>query len=93
MLDLAVTPELETEGLARDLIRLVQQARRDAGLAVSDRIQLSVGLPAPWRDRLRPLEPLVAGETLATAVDWVEPVAGAALSLDGQPLSLEVART
>ncbi len=32
VLDTAVTPELEAEGLARDLVRAIQQARRDMGL-------------------------------------------------------------
>ena len=40
VLDVDLTPELEQEGRARDLIRLVQQARRDADLAVTDRIEL-----------------------------------------------------
>ncbi|MEU8611460.1 isoleucine--tRNA ligase, partial [Actinoplanes sp. NPDC048791] len=40
LLDTEVTPELAAEGLARDLIRVVQQARRDADLDVSDRIAL-----------------------------------------------------
>jgi len=42
ILDTTVTPELAAEGLARDVIRAVQQARRDAGLDVSDRISLTV---------------------------------------------------
>ena len=42
VLDTAVTPELAAEGLARDLVRAVQQARRDAGLDVSDRISLTI---------------------------------------------------
>ncbi|MCX6526477.1 MAG: class I tRNA ligase family protein, partial [Actinobacteria bacterium] len=37
MLDIEVTPDLEAEGLARDIIRAVQQARRDEELDVSDR--------------------------------------------------------
>jgi isoleucyl-tRNA synthetase len=40
VLDVDVTPELEAEGLARDVVRLIQQARKDAGLHVSDRIHL-----------------------------------------------------
>ena len=50
VLDTVVTPELEREGIARDLVRQVQQARRDAGLDVSDRISL-VGHRAAGRHR------------------------------------------
>ncbi len=42
VLDTDVSPELELEGAARDLVRAAQQARRDAGLEVSDRISLEV---------------------------------------------------
>ena len=41
-LDLNITKELEQEGIARDIIRLVQQARKDAGFEVSDRIILEI---------------------------------------------------
>ena len=55
MLDTEVTPELAAEGLARDVIRVVQQARRDAGLDVADRIALVVEAAAevPRRSRTR----------------------------------------
>ena len=42
VLNTEVTPELAAEGLARDVIRAVQQARRDAGLDISDRISLTI---------------------------------------------------
>jgi len=42
VLDTATTPELEAEGLARDLVRAIQDARKAAGLDVSDRIELAV---------------------------------------------------
>jgi isoleucyl-tRNA synthetase len=67
-LDIDVTPELEVEGRARDLIRLIQQARRAAGLDVSDRISLSVDASAEWIEALDAHRDLVAGETLATSV-------------------------
>ena len=41
VLDLALTPELKTEGYARDIIRMVQQARKDAGLQITDHITLT----------------------------------------------------
>lgn len=41
-LDLGVTPELKNEGIAREIIRYIQSARKDAGLNVDDRIQLSL---------------------------------------------------
>ena len=45
VLDTDVSPELAIEGIANDLVRAVQQARRDAGLHVSDRISLSLAGP------------------------------------------------
>jgi len=41
-LDINVTKELEEEGLARDIIRAIQQNRKDAGLDVSDHIRIGV---------------------------------------------------
>jgi len=72
VLNTEVTPELEAEGVARDLVRTVQQARRDAGLDVSDRIALSVAGPADVLAAARTHEALVAGETLATTVEYAE---------------------
>ncbi len=68
VVDLDVTPELEAEGLARDLVRQIQQARRDAGLDVSDRIALKVLGPDAWVSAAATHRDLIAGETLATSV-------------------------
>ncbi|MCY1141680.1 isoleucine--tRNA ligase [Actinoplanes sp. Pm04-4] len=68
VLDTAVTPELAAEGLARDVIRVVQQARRDAGLDVSDRIALVVSATEPVRAAVEAHREFVGGETLATSV-------------------------
>ncbi|HSP10270.1 MAG TPA: isoleucine--tRNA ligase, partial [Candidatus Dormibacteraeota bacterium] len=64
--DVAVTPELEREGLARDIVRLVQSARRDAGLHLADRIRLVLDLPAEYAAAATEQRDHVAAETLAS---------------------------
>ena len=65
VLDTEVTDELRAEGLARDIIRAVQQARRAAGLDVSDRIRLGVaGDDEAWQATVAHQE-LIMRETLA----------------------------
>ncbi|MDN5751261.1 MAG: class I tRNA ligase family protein, partial [Pseudonocardia sp.] len=70
VLDTAVTPELTAEGTARDVVRVVQQARRDAGLDVSDRIALVLDGTEQVLDAVRRHEGFVAGEVLATSVAY-----------------------
>ena len=67
-LDIDVTPELEVEGRARDLVRLIQQARRDAALDVSDRILLTIAADDAWLEAVTAHESLIARETLATSI-------------------------
>ena len=68
-LDTRVTPELAAEGAARDVVRVVQQARRDAGLSVSDRIRLVVGADGTLADAVRAHAGFVTEETLAVSLD------------------------
>jgi isoleucyl-tRNA synthetase len=70
-LDLSVTPELSAEGTARDVVRIVQQSRRDAGLAVSDRIKLTIGADGAVADAVHAHADFVAGETLAVELTVV----------------------
>jgi isoleucyl-tRNA synthetase len=70
VLDTTVTPELAAEGLARDLVRLVQQARRAADLNVSDRIALVVDAPTEVAKAAETHREFVAREVLATAIEF-----------------------
>jgi isoleucyl-tRNA synthetase len=68
-LDLTVTPELRRAGLVREAVRLVQEARKAAGLEVTDRIELwweATG--TDLAEALRAHSGEVAAEVLATAV-------------------------
>ncbi|HEV2870369.1 MAG TPA: DUF5915 domain-containing protein, partial [Actinomycetota bacterium] len=93
-LDLEVSPELRLEGLARDLVRAVQDLRKSAGLEVADRIELAVkagggggnqvaAAVAAHRDYL-------VGETLATSLHSAPQGDGhdARVELDGQEVRL-----
>ena len=64
LLDSRVTSELEAEGIARDVIRAVQQARKDADLDVSDRIKLVLTSVQAVLDAVATHEELVKSETL-----------------------------
>jgi isoleucyl-tRNA synthetase len=72
ILDTDVSPELQQEGLARDVVRLVQQARRDAGFQVSDRIHLSLAGPADVVSAVSAYQPWVQEQTLAVDLDASE---------------------
>jgi isoleucyl-tRNA synthetase len=70
LLDTEVTGELAAEGVARDLVRVVQQARRDAGLDVADRIELTIDAPEDVVAAAKEHEKFLAGETLAVSVSY-----------------------
>jgi isoleucyl-tRNA synthetase len=87
VLDTEVTPELAAEGLAKDVVRLVQQARRDAGMNVSDRVAVTLDAPAAVLDAVRTHREFLAGEVLATSVDFAEvaePTLAGAVTGDAQ---------
>ncbi|HEV7147173.1 MAG TPA: isoleucine--tRNA ligase [Pedococcus sp.] len=98
VLNTEVTAELAQEGLARDIVRAVQQARRDAGLDVSDRISLTVtGGDDVWQATIAH-QSLIMEETLATqfgsagqleALPSRSDVAEATVG-DGQPVRIKV---
>ena len=75
VLDTEVTEDLAREGLARDVVRQVQQARRDADLVVTDRIRLVLDGDDALLDAVRVHEDHVAGQVLATELVY-EPVDG-----------------
>jgi isoleucyl-tRNA synthetase len=95
-LELELTPELRREGLARELVRLVQDARKSAGLDVSDRITLGVAAAHDLLAALREHEGYLAGETLATEVrDAVleDPDYRQDAEVEGSPVTISLRRS
>ena len=93
VLDTEVTPELAAEGLARDVVRVVQMARREADLAVSDRISLVVEASPGVTAAVEAHRDFVAAETLATAIEFGAAAAGfAGEAGDGESVRVTVTR-
>jgi isoleucyl-tRNA synthetase len=65
-LDTTLTPELLNEGLAREFVNRVQNMRKDAGLAVTDRIRIQFDAPPRIADAVQRMSAYVMSETLAT---------------------------
>jgi isoleucyl-tRNA synthetase len=71
-LDTNVSPELAREGDVRDLVRGVQNARKEAGLAVTDKILLYIYGSSRLRQAWEDFSDYVACETLAVTIEWGE---------------------
>ncbi|HZD72669.1 MAG TPA: isoleucine--tRNA ligase [Actinomycetota bacterium] len=89
-LDLEATPELRREGLARELVRAVQELRREAGLRVSDRIELAVRAEGEAAEAVEAHRDYLLGETLAVELFRAPQGDGfdARVDLDGQEVRL-----
>jgi isoleucyl-tRNA synthetase len=83
-LDTVLTPALEAEGTARDVVRSVQQARRDADLDVSDRISLVIGADPVTLEAVSAHADFVKAETLAVDLS-VKPAGSLEITVTPRP--------
>ncbi|HSD68222.1 MAG TPA: DUF5915 domain-containing protein, partial [Woeseiaceae bacterium] len=93
-LDTSETEALVREGLARELIRTVQDARKQAGLEVSDRITLGISGSAGVQAALEEYRPYLMAETLATdwAVGQASPLFREQRQLDDESWTIEFSK-
>ena len=90
-LSLELDEELRREGLAREIVHAVQNARKEAGLEITDRIELSLGGDAALLEAAREHEAYLAGEVLATSVGY-ESGGGSRAAIDGRNLEIALSR-
>jgi isoleucyl-tRNA synthetase len=91
-LELELDDALRREGLAREIVHAVQNARKTAGLQVEDRIELLLGGDAGLLDAAREHEEYLARETLAVSVAFDGAVNVAPVQIEGRPLHIGVTR-
>ncbi len=72
VLDTGITEELEREGFARDLIRQIQDARKDAGFHVADRIRVKLEVPQGDLAAVEAHREMVMHETLSVDLQVIE---------------------
>jgi isoleucyl-tRNA synthetase len=88
-LQLELDDELRREGLAREIVHAVQNARKGAGLEITDRIELTLGGDAELLEAARAHEGYLAGEVLATSVAY-DAADGAGATIDGRELRIGI---
>jgi isoleucyl-tRNA synthetase len=95
VLDTTVSPELAAEGLARDVVRVVQQARREAGLDVTDRVAVTLEAPPDVTEAVQTHQEFLAAEVLAESVRYGDagPDAFTGEAGDRTPVRIAVTRT
>ena len=93
-LNLELDDDLRREALAREVVHAVQAARKNAGLNVEDRIELTLGGDDELLAATRAHEDYVAGETLATSVSYDGADGDAAAAeIEGRRLLIAVERS
>lgn len=84
-LDLEITPQLRRTGIARDVVRLVQQARKDVGLQITDRIKLTWSATDETAESIKEHRDHIQAEVLAvTCAETSDPPAAPATVEDPQ---------
>ena len=90
-LDLTLDDDLLREGLAREVVHAVQNARKESGLDVEDRIALALGGDEDLLSAVRAHEAYVTGETLATSLA-LDGANGVPTTVDGRDLFIDISR-
>ncbi len=91
-LDLKITPELKSEGIAREVIRHIQAARKDAGLNVDDRIELALTTDnIELKQAIDEHAKVITGETLAVQLsDSCSKKYSATVKIEGASLTISL---
>jgi isoleucyl-tRNA synthetase len=91
-LNLELADDLKLEGLAREVVHAIQNARKEAGFNVEDRISLTLAGAPELLDAVRIHEEYVTGETLATSLSYDGANVTDPVMIEGLPLGIRLER-
>jgi len=89
-LDVKLTPELRQEGLMRDVVRLVQNARKQAGLEIDDRIELVLEADGELAAAIKRFSDTIKAETLAVKLGHTGAEGEVPVRVGGQELKISL---
>ena len=92
-LDTKLTDELKSEGIMRELVRVIQNARKNAGLQVDDRIKLKIESDSPEiTAAAKNFKDTIYAETLATGELTGEGASSESVKIDAQEVSISLVK-
>jgi isoleucyl-tRNA synthetase len=71
-LDVTITDELRREGLARELVNRIQNLRKNIGLEITDKINITVGSPAEMQEAINGYADYIRRQVLAESLECAE---------------------
>ena len=92
LLDKTITPELRQEGLAREIVRYVQSARKKAGLNIDDRIELSLTAEGEIAEAIKEYTADIADETLAVEINEKSYDYSETVEIEKMPLGISLTK-
>lgn len=93
VLDLKITEALENEGIARDLVRSIQQARKDAGYNVTDRIQLELQSKLDLANVISDHQTFIEEQTLCSFTNNLHPEYKQEVTIQDQKIEIRIRRS
>lgn len=89
-LDTEITPVLQSEGEVRELIRALQDARKQAGLQPKDRIALTIASKKDGHDLVRQFQDIITRIVGASSIDLVDEVEGDAVDVGAHTFTVQM---
>lgn len=93
-LNTEITPALKKEGMARDIIRIIQDMRKETDFNIDDRIQVAIQAEGEAQEAIEAFQDLITTETLAKSIetDLKSPDLEKKISLEGVDLQVQIKR-